>query len=131
MYPFAKIHVNCKVNSPLYKVPKKPFFHVSTKISVARNFLDAMTNLDFIKATSYISREIKDPLQTISLVGDFLEDGVWEYKWLIKLSYSSENINTQSILVIHEKKTNDILHLHLVKEPDIFSTWKINKIEQE
>lgn len=128
LYPFAKVHLR---TCSLYKVPKKPFFHVTTKISAVRNFLDAMITYDFIKASSYISKEVDNPLRFVNLVSDFLENSTWEYKWLIKMKFSNDDVNTHSVLVIHEKKTNDILHLHLVKEPDNLSIWKINKIEQE
>lgn len=116
---------------------KKPFYTIAKDrydTDIVNLFIKAVANNGPDDAKVYLSKNLK-------AVGslDFEElkkvfNGNIAYKYLSKVRFSHlpENIVTNSILVMNNAiQKNSIIHVYMVKEPDMHGSWKICGIERE
>lgn len=107
---------------------EKPFFSISDKDNTLQMFIDAILRDATEEATCYMSRSMPTDIN-LSEVRRALGSS---YKCLIKARKENDEFHkTDSLLIINEGKLNNILHVHMVKEPDGFGKWKIYGIERE
>lgn len=126
-----KVAVKQTVNLDV-KRGNTPFFSLSDEAYTVKLFVDALSKSRHEDAKVYISKNFAKDFDLDEL-SDFFNK-MHQYKHLIKVEFSAtpKNCKTNSILVLNsDSKRNSIIHLHLVKEPDYFSKWKIYGIEKE
>ncbi len=108
--------------------------------STVKLFLDAISNFSYDEAMTYMSKATASPSNLLALSDIFYD--MQHYKHLVKAEFDKrpKNYKTNSILVMADdsgEESNDgfkkgsIVHLHMVKEPDSISKWKIYSIERE
>lgn len=116
---------------------KKPFYHIAKdryNTETVKLFINAVTSNGLDDAKVYLSKNLKavGSLNFEELKEVFNEN--IEYKYLSKVRFSDlpENIVANSILVMNnEIKMSSIIHVYMVKEPDMHGSWKICGIERE
>lgn len=114
-----------------FKQSEKPFFCLLSDSSDARNFLDAVINNSYDDAQIYISRSLRICGGLEEVIKIF--DKAKHYKYLYSVSKANKNGEyVNSVLITdNEKKRFSIIHLYMINEPDVFSKWKVYKIEKE
>ena len=133
-YIFGKALKGCKnfglqKNNPFFNIPKNKYDSDTVK-----RFIKALAGNGFDDAKVYLSKRFRavDSLNFVELKKMFNKNS--KYKYLNKMRFYEvpNNIVTSSILVTNsEIKSTNIIHVYMVKEPDIHSSWKICGIECE
>jgi hypothetical protein len=111
-------------------------FNVSLDTGVAANgvamsFLEAVA-ADPDDAWAFVSRHYSGTLD-LEALRDVLYAGRL-CKWVVKAPYMNDpkNCLTRSVLVLDpERNIKRLLHLHMIKEPDQYGSWKVYGVEQE
>jgi hypothetical protein len=112
-------------------VQSSAFFCVHTDDSTVQLFWEALKNKRSDDARALISKSFVGQLDIAELEDYFNASS--GYKNLIKVEFSAapRSCKTTSILLLDPGKKNSIIHLHMIREPDAFGTWKIYGIEKE
>ncbi len=120
-----------KINLKQYK-NDNIFLTLYEEENTVKMFIDALAHNEYDNAESYISKNFAKDFDLYELTDFF--NNMEKYKSLIKVEFSPKpkNCKTNSILVMNkDRDSQSIIHLHLIKEPDMFSNWKIYGIEKE
>lgn len=107
--------------------PYKSFIKIPTEKETIRLFFNAYKNN--LEISKYFSKAARFDIKLI----ESLINKTFQYKYIkeIKKSDNPHGFIKNSVLLINENSINNILHLYLVKEPDVYSTWKIILMEFE
>ncbi len=102
----------------------------------ARLFVDALSSFRRDDAKALISKNFQQDFDLDELSDFFNRAGLGCYKCLINLEFNPrpKNCKTNSILILNKgqgQQAQAIIHLHMIKEPDNLSNWKIYGIEKE
>ena len=111
-------------NSPCFASPDDD--------NTVKLFLDAVSKWRFDEAKAYFSKNFHDDFD--ESIFEELFANTTNYKKLYKAEFSERprNCKTDSVLLLEEAgKKGIIMHLHMMKEPDSYSKWKIYRIETE
>jgi len=95
-------------------------------------FLDAVSKWRFDEAKVYFSKSFHDNFDESTFAELF--SSTTNYKKLYKAEFSARPLGckTDSVLLMEEAgKKGVIMHIHMMKEPDSYSKWKIYRIETE
>ncbi len=105
-------------------------FHISFSDEdiTVKHFVEALYKKRKDDAKVYISKNLAGELDLDELSDVFNKSKC--YKSLAKVEFTErpKNCKTNSILIL---QNSSIIHLHLIKEPDAFSKWKIYGIDKE
>jgi hypothetical protein len=110
-----------------------PHFNILSDNGIAAMFLEAVA-ANPEDAWAFVSRHYAGSLD-LEALHEYLGRGKKHVcPCLIPAPYASESENrrTRSVLVTDaERKVKQLLHLHMVREPDKYGQWKIYGVEQE
>ena len=109
-----------------------PCFASADDDNTVKLFLDAVSKWRFDEAKAYFSKNFHDDFD--ESIFEELFANTTNYKKLYKAEFneSPRNCKTDSVLLLEEAgKKGIIMHLHMMKEPDSYSKWKIYRIETE
>ena len=108
-----------------------PFFAFLNEDSTVKLFIDAVSGESPEEALAFISKSYVKHIDLLE-IKNVLNHGL-EYKYLVKAEIDKKNLNlkTNSVLIINKDTRNSVMHMHLVREPDVFGNWKIYGIERE
>ncbi|GHU53422.1 hypothetical protein AGMMS49975_11440 [Clostridia bacterium] len=118
-------HKKIQFDNKRYNVP---FFSILNESSTIRAFLDALSKGATSEAAGYLSQTARKNLDINELCAMV---GSRDYKRLSGRRFINTGYKTDAILLIDNESINKIIHLHLVKEPDSVSKWKIFDVESE
>lgn len=110
--------------------PNKPFVSLMNETGTVKLFVEALSKNRHEDALAYVSKNYAKNFDLGELSEYFGENG--HYKHLVKVEFNQppRNCITNSILVLENNKSS-IIHLHMIKEPDKFGSWKIYSIDKE
>lgn len=128
---FIKLEHTYKHKDFYFNIKDKPFISVINEDCTTRKFIDAVLNKNSDDAKIYMSKNISIACDYEEIESMF--KGVSNYKYLVNVFYDKiSGCKVNSVLISDkEKKYRDILNIYLINEPDIYSKWKIYKIEKE
>ncbi len=112
-----------------FNTDKKPFLGLLNDGIASKFFIDAVLNESIDEAMIYVSRLslFVNPEEIKSIFGR-----VKGYKYLISASGKNKGERINSVLITdNEKNRVSIIHFYMINEPDMFSKWKIYRIEKE
>jgi hypothetical protein len=116
---------------------KKPFYAIArdtVDTDIVNLFIKAITGNGPDDASVYLSKNLKavGALDFEELKKVFNENIAYKYLSKVRFSHLPAQIVTNSILVMNEKvQKSSIVHVYMVKEPDMHGRWKICGIEKE
>ncbi len=128
-----KLHQYKNKNFHFYKTENfdwcnKPFFAVANENCVINGFLAAIKNCSIDEAKTYVSKNFVSSIDFEGLKNIF--DSESEYKYLINLPFEDQKNKLTNSILVGGNKTN-IVHVHMIHEPDRYGRWKIYNIEKE
>jgi hypothetical protein len=110
----------------------RPFFHILTDNGIAVRFLEAVA-ADPEEAMAFVSKHSAGAIDMEALRDILGTAGRLCNSW-VQISYNNnpKNCLTRSVLLVDkERNTKQLLHLHMVREPDRYGQWKIYGVEKE
>jgi len=110
----------------------KIFLGVIEKGSVytVNRFFDAISSDCIENAGAYISKNYQDAVDVLE-IKDSLENGCKPFFIKTKISSVPKNCRLETVFISDIDDKNKLIHIYMLNEPDIFSTWKIYNIEEE
>jgi hypothetical protein len=111
----------------------KPYFYMLTDNGIAALFLETVA-ANPEDAWAFVSRHYSGSLDMEALRNLLGPEANRLCACLINATYVSESKNrrTRSVLVMdREGHAKQLLHLHMIKEPDRYGQWKIYGVDQE
>ena len=131
--PVVNLPVSLKKDFCLhFKKNDAPFISFSEDAHTVKLFVEALSKCRHDDAKAYISKHFAKDFDLEALSGVLCKAAY--YKNLTKVNFAKTpgNCTTNAILILNsEGKRNSILHLHLIKEPDYHSKWKIYGFDKE
>lgn len=128
----VKIAPGLKMNTGTF-TGQAAYLSFSDEENTVKLFVDALTRSRLEDARVYISKNYAKDFD-LNELSDYFHT-MCNYKNLIKAEFNEapKNCKTNSILVLScdNKRGDNIVHLHMIKEPDSFSKWKIYGIDKE
>jgi len=109
-----------------------PCFASTEDDNTVKLFLDAVSKWHFDEAKVYFSKSFYNDFDEATFIELFAN--TTNYKKLYKAEFYERprNCRTDSVLLMEDAgKKDTIMHIHMMKEPDSYSKWKIYRIETE
>jgi hypothetical protein len=131
--PFLPIQPASAPYISLQAAKTLPHFNLLSDNGIAALFLETVAD-NPEEAWAFVSRYYAGSLDLYALHEVLGPTGSVVCPCLINMPYEAEskNCRTRSVLVMDaERKEKRLLHLHMVREPDKYGSWKIYGVEQE
>lgn len=120
---------NYKQHQFCFEPFKKPFFGLVNDNLVTKDFIEAVMNEEFEDASLYLSKRLQCSLDFEAIKRVFAS--MKKYGYLVAANTAKNKRERITSIMISDKDSKEakLLHLYIVSEPDMYSKWKIYKIE--
>lgn len=108
----------------------KPFYKVENDTETVKLFFDAIVKRDMEGARRYISKNFVDVIDLAALEEIIGNKKICKYTAKAEFDERRTSFRTNS-LVLFENGCSNLMHVHLIREPDNLINWKIFGIEKE
>ena len=108
----------------------KPFIKVMNDTGIVNLFLDAIVKKELADAKAYVSKKFIDAIDLAELKELIGTKKICNYVAMAEYNKGKNIFRTNSV-ILFENGISSLFHIHLIREPDRFGSWKIFGIERE